>query len=103
MASDHDDEICNPSTNRPFEQVLATNISRRDILKGSLAAAASFFTHSRFVQSTSEPLINFKPVTMADGSGPWPSISADYQLTIFILLGQFSIADDNYDYPIKTH
>ena len=90
MASDHDDEICNPSTNRPFEQVLATNISRRDILKGSLAAAASFFTHSRFVQSASEPLINFKPVTMADGSGPWPSISADYQSKALLPLGRFN-------------
>lgn len=89
MASDLDDEICNQSTNRPFEQVLATNISRRDILKGSLAAAAtSFFAHSSFVHSASEPLINFKPVTIANGSGAWPGISADYQWNVLLPWGE---------------
>ena len=38
-----DDEIVNPSDNRPFADVLEARISRRSVMVGSLAAAATTF------------------------------------------------------------
>lgn len=40
---DHDDEIHNPSTQPHFQDVLATRVSRRAVLKGGLGAAAATF------------------------------------------------------------
>ncbi len=96
MANDHDNEICNKSDNRPFNQVLETNISRRKLLKGGLATAATTFLAGQSVNATSykkygykpKNLVNFEPVAIADGSGPWPNISSDYQWDVLIPWGE---------------
>ena len=89
MASDHDDEVCNTSTNLTFENVLAKNISRRYLLKGSLAAATTtFLMNNTFAHSGHHTLMNFEPVAITDGSGPWPCISPDYQWNALLPWGE---------------
>ena len=96
MANDHDNEICNKSDNRPFNQVLQTNLSRRKLLKGGLATAATTFLAGQSANATSykkygykpRNLVNFEPVKVANGSGPWPSISPDYQWDVLIPWGE---------------
>ena len=89
MAFDHDDEICNTSINRSFYSVLNINISRRGVLKGSLATAATtLFSNKIYSQNKNGNLVNFKPVAIIDGSGPWPSISPDYQWRAFLPWGE---------------
>ena len=42
-----DDQISNPTANRPFADVLSTRMSRRSMMTGSLATAAvAFFGQS---------------------------------------------------------
>ena len=45
-----EDQSSNPSDNRSFQDVLATNISRRTVVKGTLAGAAAtaFFSTDGF-------------------------------------------------------
>jgi uncharacterized protein len=94
--NDHDNDICNQSENRPFASVLEANISRRTLLKGGLAAATTSFLagNSLIAKATAGAienyggLINFQPVAVADGSGPWPSISPDYQWDVLIPWGE---------------
>jgi secreted PhoX family phosphatase len=95
-----DDKISNKSGNRPFSDVV--NSSRRTVLKGSLAVAATSFlsSHSVFAkdgQSTGldswfkrkkGALVGFEPVKVVDGNGPWPSISQDYEFQILIPWGE---------------
>ncbi|MCB0968471.1 MAG: DUF839 domain-containing protein, partial [Ilumatobacter sp.] len=102
-----DDGISNPSTNRPFEDVLATNLSRRKALIGGAATAAvAFFgasatveaggrgsgrgrghghghgrSHGTFLNS----LIGFAPCP--NPGGPNPTISADYDYAVIIPWG----------------
>jgi secreted PhoX family phosphatase len=88
----HDDIPCNPSGNRPFHEILENRLSRRQLLTGSLAlAAASFFSGcsnpNKSKPTSNSTLMSFRPVSIADGSGPWPSISADYQYDILIPWG----------------
>lgn len=103
MSKDHDNGISNPTDNRPFHDVLQTRISRRRVLTGGLAVAttaffggaASGFAAEDVEKSASDPtglnkkngLIGFEPVKVADGSGPWPSISPDYQYQVLIPWG----------------
>ena len=96
-----DDDISNNSGNRPFEEILEANISRRAILKGGLAVAAtSFFANSGLTFAAGKagdpgssggfakgPLIAFTPVTVADGGGAWPAISPEYQFDVLIPWG----------------
>ncbi len=94
----HDEDSSNPSDNRPFTDILEANVSRRKVLVGGLAVAATgFFTPAAATLASTDksvaakgkrPLINFTPVSIADGTGPWPSISADYQFDILIPWGQ---------------
>ncbi|MFK7794802.1 MAG: PhoX family phosphatase [Gammaproteobacteria bacterium] len=84
---DDEAEIFNQSPNRPFQHVLKTYISRRDILKGSLATAAMTLFTSRSSANKHHSLINFKPVAITDGSGPWPCISSDYQWSVLLPWG----------------
>ena len=96
---DHDDGISNPSGNRPFHAVLAANLSRRKILAGGLATAASAFlagpgaavaasggTPAR--DGARRPLIGFRPVPVGAGSGPMPRISEDYEFQVLIPWGE---------------
>ena len=91
---DHDENSCNNSGNRPFKQVLEANISRRKLLKGGLAAATTSILASKsasahgYWKSKNKNLINFESVKIADGTGPWPSISPDYQWDVLIPWGE---------------
>ncbi|HTE68029.1 MAG TPA: hypothetical protein VK942_04605, partial [Actinomycetes bacterium] len=74
--SDPDDRSSNPSGNRPFREVLAARLSRRDILRGgTMVAAASFLGAAGALGQTeqavgapstssgrSRPLLGFTPV-----------------------------------------
>jgi len=89
----------NNSGNRPFADVLKVNMSRRKILQGSAATAAtSFLAPTAFAglmkDSTetvgkSRKLVNFEPVsiesTQADPT--WPVISPDYEFQVLIPWG----------------
>jgi len=87
----------NPSGNRPFQEILAASIKRRDVMKGSLAAGATTFFAGSFLSSAEafqEPPfgrnIGFTPVTLADaaaGDGKMPLISPDYEYQVLIPWG----------------
>ena len=93
----HDDNSSNKSHNRPFSDILQASISRRKVLKGGLAAAATgFFANSgvtlaagnNSADNSKAPLMNFEPLSVADGTGPWPTISPDYQFDVLIPWGE---------------
>ena len=106
-----DDDISNISNNRPFNDVLQTAMSRRKVLKGGLAVAATgFFAGSGIALATGQrnansgasnsPLIGFTPVSIAEGNGPWPSISPDYQYEVLIPWGEpLEPGDPAFQYP----
>ena len=101
---DHDTDISNPSNNRPFRALLERHLSRRELLKGGLGLAAmSFFSapQSLFAAAANKaPLINFEPVLIKDGSGPWPAISTDYQFDIIIPWGDpLKPGGPSFNYP----
>lgn len=87
----------NNSGNRPFNDILAATVKRRDVMKGSLAAGATGFFASSFVQHAEAfkegPYglnIQFTPVTLADaaaGDGRMPLISPDYEYDVLIPWG----------------
>ncbi|MBV2136626.1 MAG: PhoX family phosphatase [Candidatus Thiodiazotropha sp. (ex Ctena orbiculata)] len=89
----HDDEISNKSSNRPFEDVLKVNMTRRGAIKGGLASAAAFFAASNpalaagVKLSKMDQLVGFEPVPVAQGNGPVPVISADYEYDVLIPWG----------------
>ncbi|BAZ94772.1 phosphatase [Thiohalobacter thiocyanaticus] len=101
--NDHDDNSSNNSGNRPFADILETRLHRRQVLKGGLAVAATgFFAGPAVAQAfgrddrgrtpwqrnpRNRGLINFTPVAIADGSGPNPGISPDYQYDIILPWG----------------
>ena len=102
-----DDGISNPSTNRPFQDVLATNLSRRKaLIGGSATAAIAFFGASTVAEAGTAPakggngnghgkgrqhgrfldsLIGF--AACPNPGGPNPTISDDYQYDIIIPWG----------------
>ncbi|MEM0955566.1 MAG: PhoX family phosphatase [Pseudomonadota bacterium] len=95
-----DDDIeyqgSNPTNNRPFYDILKSEMERRDVLKGSLASAATgFFAASGLAGSTdaeaqTSSLMNFTPVTLADaaaGDGTQPLVSPDYNMQTMIPWG----------------
>lgn len=101
----HDNDISNRSGNRPFEDILNTQISRRKVLAGGLATATTTFfagfgtaqahggnnPFAKFHHDHHHPkrkLINFEPVPVADGNGPVPTISKDYQYQVLIPWGE---------------
>ncbi len=98
-----DDDVSNQSSNRPFEDVLQSYVSRRKVLAGGLAVAAtSFFgvTAPALAGNSASAgsaqgwkrkkgaLVGFKPVAVADGTGPWPAISEDYEFQVLIPWGE---------------
>lgn len=101
FANDHDNQIDNNSNNTPFTQVLSANLTRREVLAGGLAVAASSFLldsdqaqAADYQQSNKHyhhyyrKLIGFNPVSVAEGSGPVPAISSDYQYDVLIPWGE---------------
>ncbi len=98
-----DNGVSNPSTNRPFEDVLSASLSRRRILGGSLALAATTFFVDPGVAGASEddddddrednwsrnrnrkPLVGFTPAENI--GGPNPSIAPEYQYSVLIPWG----------------
>src|SRR5690606_15641288 len=99
-----DDGISNPSSNRPFQDVLRSRNSRREVLAGGLATAVTAFIAAPGVAEAhfdardtgprwpgrghKKPLIGFRPVTLAEGNGAWPSISPDYEFQVLIPWGE---------------
>lgn len=105
----HDEGISNNSDNRPFHDVLRVYSSRRDVLAGGLATAATTFFGATSAAEAREgwgqsgswsswwhrggpghgrrELIGFSPVPVAAGSGPVPTISDDYEFQVLIPYG----------------
>lgn len=99
-----DDQISNKSNNEHFHKILEKNTSRRTVLKGGLAAAASTFfiagtgtvlarnnsldKGDSFFKRKKGALISFKPVSVADGNGAMPTISEDYEYQVLIPWGE---------------
>ena len=95
----HDEQVDNDSGNRPFEKVLEAGMSRRTVLAGSLCGAVTTFfassasalvgrTGATVAAAGDKGLVNFTPVAVADGNGPWPTISPDYQWEVLIPWGE---------------
>ena len=92
-----DDEIVNRSENRPFEDVLNAHLSRRKMMKGTLATAATGFLASSGVAKALEgdeddrggrprrSRIGFTPAE--NPGGPEPTISEDYEYSVLIPWG----------------
>jgi len=103
FANDHDNQIDNQSGNTPFNDILKTDLKRRQLLKGGALAAATSFAAAALPSSATASNnsdyfdywrrrhnkggINFAPVSLAAGNGPTPSISSDYQYEVLIPWG----------------
>lgn len=92
---DNDNEISNPTDNRPFEDILQASLGRRKVLMGGMGLAAASFVAAPSLASAGhrhwperKPLIGFTPVALEDGSGAMPSISADYEYDVMIPWGE---------------
>ena len=105
----NDNEITNKSKNRSFEDVLKARMSRRDLLARSIMLSAAGFViavagnqaqqavagHPRqrlWIQKRRRSwrrrrLLHFEPVKVADGNGPVPMISPDYEYQVLIPWG----------------
>lgn len=99
-----DDQSSNKSGNRTFDEVLEVNLSRRKVLAGSLAVAATTFVGAAGpvlagpVGSKDDDtpvwkrkkglLVGFTPVPVAEGNGPVPTISEDYEYQVLIPWGE---------------
>ena len=107
-----EDQTSNDSGNRPFEDVLKVNLGRRNLLKGGLALAATSLFAPNAIASAMERelrgrfgkggrgLMNFTPVAIADGSGPLPSISPDYEYDIILPWGDpLEPAGPSFNWP----
>ncbi len=105
---EHDEGTSNPSNNRPFRDVLKDYASRRQVLRGGLTlAAGSFLAGPLSAAASSAPaapsrkigsrLIDFQPVTLAEGNGPLPAISPDYDYQVLIPWGT-SLTHNVVDY-----
>lgn len=111
----HDNRSSNQSGNRLFQDVLQVRMSRRNVLargaalsatgflaalagdrllgQGAVAAtaqgsrAAAKGASTAIAQAPSSSLISFAPVPAANGAGPVPTISTDYQFDVLIPWG----------------
>ena len=107
----HDDKPSNNTNNRPFNDVVHA-VSRRNILKGGLAVAATgFFAGSGVAWAASGgtrargnvPLIGFEPLTVVEGAGPVPTISSDYQFDVLIPWGEpLEPGGPEFSYPPRA-
>ncbi len=98
-----DNVISNTSGNVPFAKVLESNLSRRSLLKGGLAGATTGFFAASPVSALAKrrgAKVGFTPVSVADGTGPWPSISPDYEWDVLIPWGEpIEPNGPAYNYP----
>lgn len=93
----------NQSGNREFNDVLRSRRSRRQVLAGGLATAATMFfaggvalaqhgpggsAGQSMARARGRSLLNFAPVSVAEGSGPWPAISPEYEWDVLIPWGE---------------
>ena len=104
-----DDQVTNRSGNRPFAEVLEASLTRRTAMAGGLAAMATTFLAPSVVgaqspvvpdpggdATTGRPrlprpnpnLLGFEPVPVAEGGGPTPAISSDYEYQVIIPWGE---------------
>lgn len=106
----NDNKITNKSKNRPFRDVLQARISRRNLLASSMMLTAAGFvtavagnqvqqavagtghrrkfgSHKRKYWWRRRDLLGFEPVKVADGNGPVPVISSDYEYQVLIPWG----------------
>ncbi len=97
----HDDGRSNYSSNRPFQDILNARFSRRSMLQKSMMLSAAGFigaiagnsvlkpstAATQVAQRSTSPLLGFNAVTLAQGNGPIPSISSDYQYQVLIPWG----------------
>lgn len=100
----NDNDIRPRTGSRPFQDVLLASASRRATLAGGLAVAATtaFAANSGAFAATGgekgpntatglykkDGLIGFTPVSVADGTGPMPSISPDYEYQVLASWGE---------------
>ncbi|MFK8027361.1 MAG: PhoX family phosphatase [Gammaproteobacteria bacterium] len=98
-----DNVICNESDNLPFAKILEIHLSRRNILKGGLGAASTAFFATGSVAALAgarEAKVGFTPVTIAEGTGPWPSIAREYDWDVLIPWGEpLEPGGPKYNYP----
>ncbi len=96
-----DDQPSNPTDNRPFVDVLGTAISRRNVMKGGAAAAATLFIAPHVanadysgddydenwnrIPGSRNSRVRFEPTP--NPGGPDPMISPDYEYTSIIPWG----------------
>ena len=95
---DPDDQSSNPSNNRPFDSVLNAFISRRKVVKGTLAGSTAAFLAPAasakwgfgygYGKNKNKQLVGFKPVAISDVVDTTkPTISDDYQYQVLIPWG----------------
>ncbi len=82
----------NKTDNRPFADILSANLSRRSVMRGSLAGAATgFLAPTAMAQAAngSGDLVNFRPVTLeqATADPSTISISPDYEYQVLASWG----------------
>ncbi len=102
-----EDISSNPSGNRPFNDVLAANMSRRKVVTGTLAGAATTFLAPSALawndgykydkwgwgkkkgKKGKKGLVGFEPISVAEGSvdNSMPTISKDYEYQVLIPWG----------------
>jgi len=106
MHHEEDNGVSNNSGNRPFEDVLEANLQRRRFLKNGVTAAvgAAVMGSTGFLQAfpgngkakgvgkglgpgAGKPLLGFTPVSLAQGTGPEPAISPEYQYDVILPWG----------------
>lgn len=109
--NDHDNQIDNASDNIPFADLLKADVGRRNIIKGGVAAAVgglvagsglsgAALAHGGRRGDRRRGLINFRPVTLAEGNGPVPAISGDYEYEVLIPWGEsLEPGGPDFSYP----
>jgi len=94
FANDHDNQIDNKSGNTPFSDYFKTGLKRRSLLKGGAMTAITGFVagmpapKTAFANTSEGSLSSFSPVSLAEGNGPTPVISSDYQFDVLIPWGE---------------
>ena len=112
FANDHDNQIDNKSGNKRFTDFVNAGMKRRDLIKGSAAAAVTSFVAGMAIPNAATAgnkyykwyykrgAINFSPVSLAEGNGPTPAISNDYQFEVLIPWGEpLEPFGPDYNYP----
>ena len=90
----------NPSTTEPFAEIAKRSMTRRGVMTGTLAGAATTFLAPEAVawnggwrsshKGWNRDLVGFEPLTIADATAndqKFPSISPDYQYQVLIPWG----------------